>query len=81
MVGAFASDGRSSTVGGRGRTSTADDAATGLSAAHRGASSEVCFCGSHACVLPMYMHLTAYYPLLTYSIDHRSGLTSPTHRP
>jgi hypothetical protein len=28
----------------------------------------------------MYMHLTAYCPLLTYSSDHRTELTSPTHR-
>ena len=75
MVAAFAFDGRISTTGARGRTVTAAEVATGLSAARRGASSEVRLCGSHACVLRMYMHLTAYYPLLTYSGDHRMGLT------
>ena len=69
----------SSTSGGRGRTATAADAATGLSAARSGGSSEVRLCGSYAYVLRMYMHLTAYHPFLTDSGDHGTGRTSPKH--
>ena len=60
MVAAFATDGRGSIARGRGRARQAATAATSISAAHRGVTSEVRSCGACAYVMCMYMHLTAY---------------------
>ena len=60
MVAAFATDGRGTTDSGHAYAATAAAAATSLSAARGGASSEVRSCGMCAYVACMYMHGTAY---------------------
>ena len=60
MVAAFDTDGRGSIARGRGRARPAATAASSISAAHGGVTSEVRSCGAFAYVMCMYMHLTAY---------------------
>ena len=60
MVAAFATDGRGTTDSGRGHAATAAAAATSLSTARGGTSSEVRLCSACAYVPCVYMHLTTY---------------------
>ena len=59
MVAAFANDGNGSMTRDRGHAVPAVSAATSLSAARGGVSSEVRLCGVCAYVACMYMHRTA----------------------
>ena len=55
MVAAFATDGRGTTDSGQGHAATAAAAATSLSTARGGTSSEVRSCGMCAYVVCMYL--------------------------